>query len=70
MEETGAPNKLGLAEAANENFSKKMGIGMWAIWRVSVTTDQTTAYIIAGIGIVGIIAQTVLDYFKIKHISS
>lgn len=53
-----------LEELANENFSKKMGIGMFAMWLISKCESQEIAYTIGAIAVVGILGQTIVDAVK------
>jgi hypothetical protein len=56
---------MDIGNLVNENVSKKMGIGMLAMYLASQCTDFNLACVIAGIGIFGIAAQTVIDWYKL-----
>ncbi len=55
-----------IVELFNENLSKKMGLGLGGMYFVSKCTDTIIAGIIAGIAVVGIVAQSVIDWRKLK----
>ena len=57
---------MDLGNLVNENISKKMGLGMLAMYLVSQTDSQEIAYVIAGIAVAGILAQGVVDAIKAR----
>ena len=52
---------MNIGSLINENISKKLGIGMLAMYLVSRTDNTETAYVIAAIAEAGIVAQGVVD---------
>jgi hypothetical protein len=53
-------------EFLNENVSKKMGIGLAAMFTISKCDDIKKAIAIAVLAVVGIVAQAVIDIRKAK----
>ena len=58
--------KMDVTELLNANLSKKMGIGMLAMYLISQTTDISIALTIAAVAIYGVTCQTLVDYKKPK----
>ena len=57
--------KMGLSELLNANLSKKMGIGVVAMYLISKCTDTAIANLIAAVAIFAITVQGVIDWRKL-----
>lgn len=55
---------MDLGSLVNENISKKMGVGLFAMYLCSKAETQETTYVIAAIAIAGIISQMIVDSVK------